>query len=300
MNVRVWFVVGTLLLSGFRLDALTQSNPEFEKGKELFEAGDYEQARKVFSDLAKSQPGNAEVYYYLGRTNARLNDLGKAVKWLKKAVALRDTSALYHLTYGNALFRLAGSGSKFKALGRAKRARKECERVLELDPDNIPARYSLMQFYLRAPGIAGGDKKKAESLAEEMVKLKPNRILPQLAKAEVLIATKKLDAARKQIEESVAFIRTRYDSLRVGRMYNLLGYRFLSVKRCDDAVSSFESYVSLAPNEPNAHDSLGEAYYKCGDLDASIAEYEKALALDPESENSRKMLKKVRKAKRGL
>ncbi len=307
MNLRVWVVVVTLLLPGFPLNTLTarvqsgrESNSELQRGKAFFESGDYEQARKVFSGLAKDQPQNAEVYYYLGRTNSRLRDFGKAAKWLEKAVALRDTSAVYHLTYANTLFNLAGSGSKLKALGRARRAKRECERVLELDPGNLSARYSLIQFYLRAPGIAGGDKEKAASLAEEMVELEPNSILSQLARADVLIATKKLDAARKQIEQSVAFTRTRYDSLRVGGMYNLLGYRFLSMKRCDDAVSSFESYVSLAPNSANAHDSLGEAYYKCGDLDASIAEYEKALSLDPDFKNSKKMLKKVRKAKRKM
>jgi tetratricopeptide (TPR) repeat protein len=53
----------------------------------------------------------------------------------------------------------------------------------------------------------------------------------------------------------------------------------------------------LAPKDANAHDSLGEAYYKCGDLNASIAEYNKALALNPDFKNSKKMLKKIEKEK---
>jgi len=304
MSFRVWFVVLTLLVPGFGVNVLSaqaqsgrKGNAELITGKEFFKSGDYERAKKVFSDVAKDQPQNAEVYYYLGRTDARLRDFGEAVKWLAKAVALRDTSAVYHLAYANALFTLAGSGSVFRALGRARKGKRQCERALELDPGNLSARYSLIQFYLQAPRIAGGDKDKAESLAEEMVKLSPTSILSQVARAEVLIAKKKLDAARDQLEKSVALCKTPRDRLRVGRMYNQLGYGFLSVKRCKDAVSSFGSYVSLAPNDANAHDSLGEAYYRCGDLDASITEYEKALTLNPDFKNSKKMLRKVKKAK---
>ena len=279
------------------LSAQQNKVTEFEQAQALFESGKYQQAQKLLSKIVAKQPDFAEAYFYLGRTYIRLNKMSDAVDSFEKTVSLCDTSAKYHLIYGNALFMLAGQGSKFKLFGRIKKGRRELDRAIELDPENLPARYALIQFYSQAPGIMGGDKNKAKQYMDEMIQIDSLNILAIAAKSQQLIYDKNLAQARLQLKQAVQSCKTSQDSLQIGTMFNLLGYAYLKEENCPQAIDSFNMYITLAPKEPNAHDSLGEAYYKCGDLDAAIAEYEKALSMNPEFKNSQKMLKKIKKEK---
>jgi len=287
-------ITGFFFLILISLSMAQQSLDEkYQQGQEFFDNKNYEQAQKIFADLAQAQPQNAQYQFFLARTYLRLSQFDEAVKYLEKAVSLNDTSAFYHLVYGSALFQLANQGNKLKAMGRAKKGRQEFERVIALDPNNLPARYSLMQYYYHAPGLLGGDKEKAIQLMNEMTKIAPDSLLSIFAKVEILLNDDKLDEAQQQLIQSTAKLKTKNDSLRTGYIYNTLGYKYLGKNNCDKAKMSFKKYVELAPEDPNAHDSLGEAYYKCGELDPAIAEYRKALSLNPDFANSKKMLEKL-------
>ena len=48
------------------------------------------------------------------------------------------------------------------------------------------------------------------------------------------------------------------------------------------ATQAFRSYVALVPDEPNPYDSYAELLMEAGDYDASIENYRKALAIDPD------------------
>jgi len=294
----IFNVILIFLLLVTNSTAQQQTTPKFEQAKALFEKGNYEQASKMFSDIVTKQPNLAEAHFYLGRIHIKLDKVDDAADCFEKAVALCDTSARYHLVYGNTLFMLAGRGSKFKLLGRLKQGRQELERVIELDSENLPARYSLIQFYSRAPGIMGGDKDKAHKLTEEMMQINPQHLLSVMANTQQLIHDKKLDQAQLQLEQAAPLCKSEQDSLQLGAMYNSLGYTHLQATDCPRAIFSFKNYIALAPNDANAHDSLGEGYYKCGDLDAAIAEYRTALSINPDFKNSQKMLEKIQKEKR--
>jgi hypothetical protein len=75
--------------------------------------------------------------------------------------------------------------------------------------------------------------------------------------------------------------------------FNDLGYSLLAQKRFEDAIAVFRVNVELYPNSANAYDSLAEAYLAKGDKALAIANYKKALELNPKSENAAKMLKKL-------
>jgi tetratricopeptide (TPR) repeat protein len=75
---------------------------------------------------------------------------------------------------------------------------------------------------------------------------------------------------------------------------NGLGYRMLGDERFDDAVSVFELYVELFPDDANAYDSLGEAFMDRGDTKPAIANYERSLELNPNNGNAVEMLTKLR------
>jgi C-terminal processing protease CtpA/Prc/Flp pilus assembly protein TadD len=75
---------------------------------------------------------------------------------------------------------------------------------------------------------------------------------------------------------------------------NALGYDLVEVEDLKKAVMVFKLNVELHPQYANGHDSLAEAYMKSGDKKQAIRSYERALALDPQNENAKEMLKKLR------
>lgn len=75
---------------------------------------------------------------------------------------------------------------------------------------------------------------------------------------------------------------------------NRLGYDLLSDSKLAAAVKVFKIYTEVYPNSANAYDSLGEAYMKIGDNLAAITSYEKSIALNPENDNAREVLKELK------
>jgi tetratricopeptide (TPR) repeat protein len=67
-----------------------------------------------------------------------------------------------------------------------------------------------------------------------------------------------------------------------GPVYNSLGYAHFAQGETGPAVEALKHYASLNPNEPNPHDSLGEALMAAGDFEQAEAEFRKALELSPQ------------------
>ena len=64
--------------------------------------------------------------------------------------------------------------------------------------------------------------------------------------------------------------------------------------KLQEAVNLFELNIAEYPESANAYDSLGEAYMKNGQVGLAIGSYEKSLVLNPENDNAREMLKRLK------
>ncbi|MEO6064860.1 MAG: hypothetical protein ABIP49_03630 [Lysobacterales bacterium] len=95
---------------------------------------------------------------------ARAGDIDRAVELAETATqaAPRDADAWF--VQGQILCSQAQSGSKLKALGRARHCRDAFVQAVALDPLSFDANVGLMQFFLQAPGIAGGDDDKGNAV----------------------------------------------------------------------------------------------------------------------------------------
>ena len=74
---------------------------------------------------------------------------------------------------------------------------------------------------------------------------------------------------------------------------NQLGYLFLGQGQTDYAVKILEYNTQAHPNSFNAHDSLGEAYQKAGNIQLAIQHYKRSLQLNPDNKNAQEMLEKL-------
>ena len=63
--------------------------------------------------------------------------------------------------------------------------------------------------------------------------------------------------------------------------YNILGYAYRQQRDYASAEQAFKKYIELIPNDPNPYDSYAELLLTMGKFDESIAQYRKALSVDP-------------------
>lgn len=106
------------------------------------------------------------------------------------------------------------------------------------------------------------------------------------------IATAGIDQATQQYNELKAEQPNDYnfdeDQL------NSLGYQLINAKRFSDAVRVLQLNADAYPKSSNAYDSLGEAYKDYGIKPLAIANYERAVQLDPKNLNAVRMLQKLK------
>jgi len=63
--------------------------------------------------------------------------------------------------------------------------------------------------------------------------------------------------------------------------FNILGYAYRQNVDYANAEKAFQRYIELIPKDPNPYDSYAELLLKMGRFDDSIAQYRKALEIDP-------------------
>ena len=74
---------------------------------------------------------------------------------------------------------------------------------------------------------------------------------------------------------------------------NILGYQLLGMKRTKDAIEIFKLNVEMFPNSGNPYDSLGETYLADDQKDLALANYKKAVELDPTNANALLIVKRL-------
>jgi predicted alpha/beta superfamily hydrolase len=75
---------------------------------------------------------------------------------------------------------------------------------------------------------------------------------------------------------------------------NQAGYQQLNFKHIEEAITIFKQNIKAHPNSFNVYDSMGEAYMTNGQKALAIENYEKSIAINPDNENGRTMLKKLK------
>jgi predicted alpha/beta superfamily hydrolase len=75
---------------------------------------------------------------------------------------------------------------------------------------------------------------------------------------------------------------------------NSCGYMQLHLNNIDGAIDIFKQNIKNYPNSFNVYDSMGEAYMIKGEKQMAIKNYEKSILLNPNNDNGKKMLEKLK------
>ena len=79
------------------------------------------------------------------------------------------------------------------------------------------------------------------------------------------------------------------------RDFNRLGYQFLRLQKCENALWIFNSATLIFPESWNVFDSYGEALHQCDKKEDAVKMYQKSIELNPENENGKQMFLKIEK-----
>jgi tetratricopeptide (TPR) repeat protein len=212
--------------------------------------------------------------------NAVSNDPAKRDAAIPKAEscikALPDSAKCHH-----ALGRLYGAAAMSSGLVNgikyASRIKEEFIKAVELDPKSFEARQDLNQFYLQAPGVAGGSVRKAIEGSEAHAKI--NTAQGQLLRANIHIYKNEFE----QAERLLASIKRDGDEVvsnALPQAWVSLGFAMINDKQFQKAQEVFERQLAVDADNAMLHFGLGRAQLENKLVDAAIASLERALKID--------------------
>jgi len=128
---------------------------------------------------------------------------------------------------------------------------------------------------LAAQAGTNGDVSKQKEYLGKLVAACPNDERAQFALATYHFGQQEYDPAIEHYKKATELAPGYSPS------YNLLGYAYRQQDNYAAAEQAFQKYIELIPNDPNPYDSYAELLLKMGRFDESIAQYRKALSIDP-------------------
>ena len=149
---------------------------DFAAAETLYLQRDFAAARAAFEQLAATEPARTSHRYFLGKIAIRERRFPEAVALLRAVVDESPGNADYQHWLGNAH---AWSAAEAKNLAdRAAHARRSLaayRRAVQLAPDNVPARLSLINLLRHVPTLLGGGIARARAEAAEVERRDPQR-----------------------------------------------------------------------------------------------------------------------------
>jgi tetratricopeptide (TPR) repeat protein len=166
--------------------------------EKLIEEGHWKRARVLIERRLAVAPDDPNATYLASQIRAAFGDRTAPLTLAEKAVRLDGKVARYHRQLAEVQGVMAQRAGVFQQLLLARRFRREIDIAIGLDPRDTQALRDLLEFYLLAPSVAGGDAKKAEATAQRIASLDA---------AEGYLATARIAAARKDSSQMERMLR---------------------------------------------------------------------------------------------
>src|SRR5436190_3012676 len=172
-----------------------------EQAQKLYESRKYAEAISLLSAVKKDDKEFAGAQYWLGRVAYDQKRLDDAEEFFEEAVDADEKAPEYHNWLANAYAEIAQNANVFKQGLLAPKMKAQWEKAVELSPDYLEPRKSLIQFYLQAPGFMGGSIDKAKETAKQIMKI--NVAEGHLQMGNIYVKQKNIQEAEKEFLEMV-------------------------------------------------------------------------------------------------
>jgi tetratricopeptide (TPR) repeat protein len=187
----------SILMVALLIGATPAPNLGLSAAIRFYTLGEYHKAVETLLSQSRAKPQAADLKLWLGKSYFRLRRWDESIREFENATQIDPSSGIYHLWLGRAFGRKAEHAPFFLAMGPARRVLKEFETAVRLSPDNIDARFDLLEYCLSAPGILGGGHDRAKKQIEEIERI--NSRLGYTARSRLYEDEKKYDPARDEL-----------------------------------------------------------------------------------------------------
>jgi tetratricopeptide (TPR) repeat protein len=220
------------------LPLLCNGQSPLEKAKAHYESKKYAEATKLLNSVSSSDKDYAAAQYYLGRISYDTKEYEDAVEYFEEATEVNSKSAEYFTWLGDTYGTIAQDANVVRQGFLAPKMRAAWESAIALDPKNIDARLSLIQYYLQAPGFMGGSVEKAKEMAQQIMKITP--ALGHRSMGNIYYSEKKFKEAEKEYIEMVKANATYTPSLAT---------YYMNQKQYDKAFGIFDESLKKNPSD---------------------------------------------------
>jgi len=269
------FAVVAGFVSLFVLSAQTGANPPWDA---LMEAGHWKRLRQMTEAKLKANPNDGPAHLWLSKIKSSFGDHYGALAEAERAVALAPNNPGSHAQLAEASAFLADRTGAITALTHVRRMKKEIDASLAINPNSLDALLVQMMFSWKAPGIAGGDKKRAVRIADQLVGNLP--VWGNLAHARLLQETGDDATVGRWLLQAIkadpGFILAR---ISLGRFYCCTA----KTKRLDLAEQAAMEVIRLDASSAAGYEILAYAQaakQRWPELEATLAKAEKAVPDD--------------------
>ena len=256
--------------------AVTRAEPS--PAERLIEAGHWKQARSIVEARLREAPADALSNFLLSQIRGAFGGRSTPLALAEKAVALDGRTAKYHRQLAEVLGVAAQRAGAFRQLLLARRFRGEIDAALSSDRRDLQALRDLMEFYLLAPGLIGGDPRKAVEVASGMGEI--DAVEGLLGRARIAEFHKQV-AAREALLRQAADIQPATYKVRIAlaQFYLEAGHSSLSAAKAHASAAR-----NLDPGRVDAYAVLAAVYADRGEwseLDSTLAVARREVPDDP-------------------
>ncbi len=201
-----------------------------------------------------------------------------AVKLGELCIATHPLRAECQEAFGTALGAKAMTAGLMAAMGSVGKIKGAFQKAVELDPKSVSARYSLMQFYVMAPGIAGGSTSKAKAIAVETAQFSPEA--GKLMQAQLDLADKEIAKA----EAAALSVNAGGNEFLIRQQRGILasiGLKYVEDKKYADGDRMFQETHKRFPDHDIGLYGQARVLQEQGKHAAAIALLEKANGVAP-------------------
>ena len=242
-------------------------------------AGRFAQVERAATARIKANADDIDAHAALTRSALALNDGPKrdaALKLMEACVQRVPRSAVCQYGVGSLLGAQAISKGVVNAAMSMSRIRESLQTALELDNSMFAARSALAQFYLLAPGLAGGRVSKARELAQSAEANHPDHA--KVLMAMYFLHEGKFDDAELQLNALKSGTDPEVNE-EADEQRSRLAFAQLNSKNRAKAQATFERFIAERPQQARGHYGLGRVYSEAGAWDQAIASFTTASTL---------------------
>ena len=223
----------------------------FERAKNYFSEGSYEQAIELLKALVDNNAEDTESRFYLGKSYLMTGEIDKAFEHLEIAKDQDPKDAEKQYWYGfSCVQKLRQDGvSTFKKIRLSSSSRRAFEKAVALDGNNLDAREGLARYYFNAPMIAGGSDSKAMQQVEfikERDVVKGNLLM-----ADLYFDDEEYTKAEEECRHLIAIGEGK------DKAYHLLGVIYDATKRYEKALDAFQHAIESNPDQAISYYQYG-------------------------------------------